>query len=116
MGDNRGRNPFEKIKQRLRQRADQQLAEFRTLYSVLSDDDRSSLKTWLEKADELRNSMRATWDLAPLRVEYTCSFSDEDGNALYDGGFRLSPRLLLHAIDSWENNDDFTDHAGDILG
>lgn len=112
-------NGFEGIKNRIIQRFDQELQEFRTSYFSLNEGERTDFREWLESIASVQANMpqpnmpQLALQLS-LRLSVDNSFTNEHGELEYDGGGAISPSTLLKAVLHWDANENYTPKLGEI--
>ena len=102
------------IESRIVQNFDQEIMEFRDLYHSLGDDDRSEFREWVTKLNEVVSDQPNMVSNLRIRALLDNSVTDEDGTAVYVGGARLSPAVMLDAVTAWKEGIEFTPKLGGI--
>ena len=87
-------------------RFDAELIEFRQIYEECDPEERTKLRTWIEKVKALENDEDNLWQLF-LRIRAENEQVDDDGNPTHIGVMESSPSNYLAAINAWDRGEPF---------
>ncbi len=84
---------------------DQELQEVRSLYDVLSNTERDRFRDWLAQLAELSES---PVKFLPMRVKIQTDNTSLDDETDNHASASLSPKVMLKAVEAWDNGEEFT--------
>ena len=104
-------NPLERIPGGF-SRLDRKLQEFKGIYSNLSEGEKGSFRDWLEKLSELNDpEVRNRFGWASYHIGLAVTFDLEDVDQYESivpvGQAAISPKVLILAIQAWDNGEEF---------
>lgn len=106
MSDNFKRK-MQEIDAKIVTRFDQALQEFRLVYDNSNSAERIRLRDWLSDTEELVESGKEFWGIL-LRIRVGHSYSDAEGESVYEGSADFNPSVMVRAMDAWDKGEEFT--------
>jgi hypothetical protein len=88
---------------------DQQLQEFREVYTRCDADERAAFRQAADLAQQSLDILRKLpANFLTVKIEVSNSITDpETGEEVYDGGGKFAPKVLLKAFDAWDKGEEF---------
>lgn len=96
------------------QRFDQELQEVRANYYAMAESDRAQFRLSLEQIVQAVDTIPKRQMALSVKILINNSVTDESGEILYEGGAKMSPVVILEAVNAWESGAEYTPRMGSI--